>query len=410
MLSELSIIKAFLTHETWEQYNTYITISDFPEDLKLLYRVLDSFHKINETKDNLVINDLANLLYSNPVKDKEFYEEVLNNLASYEPNLSTIKTLLVSLKKTKLLREISIASYEVAEGKKEYEHIDKLLKALSVEEETQEEGPLVTDDLETLVNKVYLSPGLRWRLDTLNKMLGSLRQGNFGYIQARPETGKTTFLASEVSFMAQQLKEDECVLFINNEEVHENVKIRIYQATFGATLEQLMSSMPEFNEAYKKQIGSKIKMSSASTFSRYDIERLCKLYKPKLIVVDQLPKITGFKADREDLLLGDIFQWARELAKQYGPVIGVCQADASGENQKWLGMNNAANSKTAISAEADWILGIGKIHDPGWEKIRFFHLAKNKLTGDPDTDPTLRHGKKEVLISPMIARYEDITL
>ncbi len=277
------------------------------------------------------------------------------------------------------------------------------------ETHTEVEEEFVTDELESLVQKVYLQPGLRWRTNTLNRMLGSLRKGNFGYIQARPETGKTTWLASEVTYMAEQLKEEEdCILWINNEEVNENVKLRIIQASLGMTLEQLMGNMTKHQEEYLKLTGGRIKMPQRGSYTKRDVEVLCQKYKPKLIIIDQLTKIGGFAADREDLVLGAIFQWARELAKQYGPVIGVCQADASGENQKWLGMNNAANSKTAISAEADWILGIGKIHDAGWENIRFFHTPKNKLTGDPDTDPTLRHGKCEVIIEPMIARYKDL--
>ena len=71
-------------------------------------------------------------------------------------------------------------------------------------------------------------------------------------------------------------------------------------------------------------------------------------------------------------------------------------------------MANVANAKTAKQAEADWILGIGKTNDPGYEFVRFLHLSKNKLAGDEDSDPTLRHGKREVIIDPNVARYKDI--
>lgn len=410
MSHELSIIKSFLKYEEWEKYNGYLTASDFPEDLQLLYRTLDSFHKTNEEKKDLHLLDLSNLFFSNRPRDVDFYEGVFKTLDSYDPNLDTVRTLVVSLKRAKVLRELSIASYEVAEGKKDFDKLAPMLASLREEEDQGSElnDEWVTDDLETLVNKVYLSPGLRWRLNTLNRMLGSLRKGNFGFVFARPETGKTTFLASEVSFMATQLVENECILWLNNEEVHENVKLRIYQSVFGATLEQLISNIRYYDNEYKKIIGPRIRMINMASFSKSDVERLCKKYKPKLIIVDQLDKVTGFAADREDLLLGAVYQWARELAKIYGPVIGICQADASGENQKWLTMANVANAKTAKQAEADWILGIGKIFEIGWENIRFLHTSKNKLPGDKDTDPALRHGKCEVLIEPLVARYKDL--
>jgi hypothetical protein len=126
------------------------------------------------------------------------------------------------------------------------------------------------------------------------------------------------------------------------------------------------------------------------------------------LIFDQIDKIVGFDNDREDLKLGSIYQWGRELAKEYCPVIAVCQADGSGEGVRWLTMSNVANAKTAKQAEADWILGIGKVNDPGYDNLRFLHLSKNKLMGDADTIPDQRHGRREVLIEPGIARYKDI--
>jgi hypothetical protein len=71
-------------------------------------------------------------------------------------------------------------------------------------------------------------------------------------------------------------------------------------------------------------------------------------------------------------------------------------------------MQNVADAKTAKQAEADWIAGIGKSHNPNEESIRFINLSKNKLQGDSDTVPELRHGRFEVLIEPQVARYKDI--
>ncbi|WP_214294786.1 hypothetical protein, partial [Escherichia coli] len=61
------------------------------------------------------------------------------------------------------------------------------------------ESIFVTHNLEELYNDSIQTTGLRWRLQTLNRMLGYLRRGDFGFIFARLETGKTTFLASEVT-------------------------------------------------------------------------------------------------------------------------------------------------------------------------------------------------------------------
>ncbi len=107
-------------------------------------------------------------------------------------------------------------------------------------------------------------------------------------------------------------------------------------------------------------------------------------------------------------MMGAIYQWARELAKKYAPVIGVCQADGSGEFVKWLTMAHVADAKTAKQAEADWILGIGRSQLEGVENIRHAYISKNKLTGDEDTEAELRHAKFDIWINPEIARYSDV--
>jgi hypothetical protein len=54
------------------------------------------------------------------------------------------------------------------------------------------------------------------------------------------------------------------------------------------------------------------------------------------------------------------------------------------------------------------MLGIGKTHQEGMENVRHFHIVKNKLIQDAEMDPTMRHGKADVLIVPEIGRYKEI--
>jgi hypothetical protein len=138
------------------------------------------------------------------------------------------------------------------------------------------------------------------------------------------------------------------------------------------------------------------------------VERIVERKQPGLVIYDQLTKIKGFKADRPDLVLGEIFQWARELAKGNHAAIGVSQADGGAEGVRYLTMEHVANAKTAVQAEADWILGIGRSNEMGTERSRYLSISKNKLFGDKDSIPELRHGRFEVFIRPDIARYEDI--
>lgn len=240
-------------------------------------------------------------------------------------------------------------------------------------------------------------------------MLGSLRKGDFGFLFARPESGKTTFLVSEVSYMASQLSDDAGpILHINNEEQGNKVMLRYYQAVLGKDMVSLFNNLSSAKEKFLQETKGKIKIFDNAGIHKKTIEALCRRHKPSLIIFDQIDKIVGFDNDREDLKLGAIYQWARELAKMYCPIIAVCQADGTGEGVRWLTMSHVANAKTAKQAEADWILGIGKVNEPGYDNIRYLHLSKNKLIGDEDTIPDQRHGRREVLIDPNIARYKDL--
>jgi hypothetical protein len=88
-------------------------------------------------------------------------------------------------------------------------------------------------------------------------------------------------------------------------------------------------------------------------------------------------------------------------------VIAVSQASGEAEGKLWLTMDMVDGSKTAKQGEADWILGIGKEQD-NTSRIRYLNITKNKLLGDEDTLPDLRHGSSQVLIKPEVARYEDL--
>lgn len=378
-----------------------------------MYRCLNSHHEANDAGDDITVDDLANLYFATRPKDRDYAIKVFEQISTADSSASTVHKLIESIIVGKLLRELSLDAYEVAESRgsmqklmEKIETLKAMQDGVSTDDGNTTSFSFVDDDLEVLVNEAITKPGLRWRLRTLNRMLGSLRVGDFGFIFARPETGKTTFLASEVTQMAGQT--DSPILWLNNEEQGNKVMLRCYQAALGVDMTTLFRDMAAHKKRFMEVTRGNIRLYDSGHIHKKTVEKLCKQLKPALIVVDQIDKIQGFDSDREDLRLGTIYQWGRELAKEYAPLIGVCQADGSGEGQKWLTMANVANAKTAKQAEADWILGIGRVHDVGYDTIRYLHASKNKLVGDGDSDPSIRHGRMEVIIEAELARYRDL--
>lgn len=410
ILPELSIIKLLCSNEQWCLHEEKIVVGDLPKELQPIYRVLQAHHNSTDGVD-LSIADLTNLFFATSPADRDHYVKLFETLASLDVSEESTVELITAMNRNTTLRELSLAAYEVTQGRKEYSALSELfsqLDGLSSSESEEDEDEFVPTQLGLLIDQTFKSPGLRWRLNDLNTMMGSLRKGDFGFLFARPETGKTTFLASEATHFAEQLNADECGLWFNNEEEGKKVMIRVFQAVFGVPLEDLMANYDHYQAEYDRRIGTRLRMVDNSKITKTQIERICKKFNPRFIIFDQLDKVEGFADDRDDLRLGKIYIWARSMAKQYGPTIGVTQADGNGEGVRWLTMTHVANAKTAKQAEADWILGIGKDNNPGFEMVRFLHLSKNKLQGDPDTNNEMRHGKQQVLINPTIARYESL--
>jgi hypothetical protein len=402
--------------EHWTKYNDYIDFDFLKGNYPDLYKLCITIERGYEDYSFERFHSESFLLLFSKLYPGNI-SQTLRTLCEKIFSIQVPETLLHETIRGIRLQEraaaLASAALAVSDGKEQPETLTAVIEdylrdnALLASQSTDERGSeFVTDDLETIVHNQNTKLGLRWRLNTLNRYLGSLRKGNFGFVFARPETGKTTFLASELTCMAEQ-PGDGNIIWFNNEEPGEEVMTRIYQATFGITYDELISDVPKDRSLYQERTRGRIKLVDNVGCTAREAERIITQNPAALVVFDQIDKLRGFTGDRDDLTLASIYKWARGIAKTYCPVIGICQAGATGDGKKWLTMNDVDNSKTGKQAEADWILGIGKTYDSGLEALRYLHLSKNKLRGDTDRDPSMRHGKWEVKIAPEKARYED---
>lgn len=335
--------------------------------------------------------------------------EIFRQLDNINVSDEILNEVLEAHRKRSEAARLADLAWGVSEGRNDFLELLDAFKQVSggVDIDPDDDTQFVSDDLNELFNQTYGRPGLRWSLKTLNKMLGSLRKGDFGFVFARPEVGKTTFLAHQCgNFAASGTK----VLHINNEEDGRKVKLRYYQSILGISAKELFDRRDYYNDRFQDAVQGNLRLADFANVSRGEVEKIVDKTNPGIIVLDSIDKITGFKADdTPDGIYKRIYTWARQLAKDCAPVIGVCHASVTGEGKKYLEMDDVAYAKTAKQGEADWILGIGKSNNPNdGEFMRYFHLPKNKLMGDEDTDESLRHGKLPVLIVPEIARYEDV--
>lgn len=271
---------------------------------------------------------------------------------------------------------------------------------------------IVDDDITALYEEAVTS-GFKWRMSFLNKATGNARPGKLIVMAMRPNTGKTTLLASEATYMASQMAEDECVLWFNNEEAGTDVKRRIIQAALQLPFEKLSADPVKTGAAYQKAINGplgKIKVIDKADINVQDVEEFARKYNAKLIIFDQLWKVKGFEktSSTETSRLGNIFQWARELAKKnHCPVITSHQVKTEGEGVEYLTPSMLYLSGTVIQGEADTLVLVGRNYDPGQEFTRFFYIGKNKGAYGPEVDLSLAEGRCVAKLVPELAKWEE---
>ncbi len=379
---EIQTIKHLLKKDNYLKYRESIKPS---KENEKYYQILDelqsSLGRDIDVEEYLAL--IEDIHLHDKIKLSSFGEDYLDKVCT-------------DIKQRQMLYDLAVLSVDVAEGRKELDQVFNFLQKLDIKQ--TDSVDFVTDNLADILASKNRKNGLNFRLQRLQAATNGLRKGDFVIIFARPETGKTTFLASEITFFAEQC--DRPILWFNNEERGEKVKERIYQSSLNYDIMQLSYDPEEAQRRFLAKTGGRIKVYDEAAIHRNRVEKLCRELNPSLIVFDQLDKIKGFKADRQDLLVGQNYVWARELAKGYCPVIGVCQASASGEGKKWLTMEDMSESKTSKPAEGDLIIGVGKQHDKNYDKIRYLNLVKNKLTG--------QHAQIECRIDQERARYVDI--
>lgn len=413
---KISILKLLLSKKIFDSYSDILdSLFLADKDLSKLYLSIKDYYENSEkdlaSVDNLELN--FNSLYPfQQKKDINLIGGLFDRIRDVDVDPSIVEKYINALKRQEKAHELAIQAIRITEGKEPSEDIIKLAESIYSEKEEQKDTGdsfIVTESLSELLSSELVGGGLNWRLNCMNESLGPLRKGDFGFIFKRPETGGTTFLASEGSHMIKEMSNP--LVWINNEEGGKKVKLRFIQAYYGVTVLELQKNLKDYEETFNREVGDKLVIRDDFRSDVNNIHAFLRHIEPDLIMIDQLDKLTGqliISKERKDLEHGLRYRWAREIAKEFAPVIGVSQASATAENKKWLTMDDVADAKTSKQAEADWIMGIGAIHAMGQENFRFFSLCKNKLMGSEKTVPELRHGKTTTVIQPHRARYIDV--
>lgn len=290
-------------------------------------------------------------------------------------------------------------------------------------------NPQVLDPIEDLLKAEENDSGLHWRLPCLNRHIKPLRGGDFVIVAARPDRGKTTFCASELTHMAAQVDtlypgEERSILWFNNEGPGKKIIMRNFQAALGATTEDLVKlsntpADPEFakyktqvRQQYAAALGGRpgvLRVFDIHDMWNHEVEDIMKRYKPAVCLFDMVDNIkfggeTNNNGQRTDQLLEAMYQWARLMGVKHDTaVIATSQISADGDGVSYPTLPQLKDSKTGKQGAADVIITIGALNDPVLENSRYIGTTKNKL---------VRTGKRgspmqEVFFDSQRGRYKE---
>lgn len=414
-LEEISLVLFFLDKENFDKYYKYISKLNFERETKnFLNTVKEYFKEYPETLHIKVEDLLIFFSVKHPVlKRNTVYQDYLSKLGSMDINQEVLKENLNNLLEKYYASEIVFSLTEVLDGNT-FGVLDEVRAKI---DEFDENKVKMSDDnghlfvnctLADLLEEEVRKPGLVWRLDCLNGDIGELRGGTLGHVFARVDTGKTSFLVSEVTHFASQLSDDEVILWFNNEEKGTRVQLRIYQAVLNCSKDQLLTYPEDAERTFRQRGGDKIRIYDRAPISIDDIESVIagSTKKVRLIVIDQGDKIK-FSGDRDMSSvekLKVLYGRFRELAKVHGcDILTVGQASAQVQGKKWLDTDHMDNSKTGKPGELDYAVGIGRSYEnigTSLDDMRYIHVCKNKMKDGV-------HGRHEVFLNTATAIYRD---
>lgn len=276
--------------------------------------------------------------------------------------------------------------------------------------------PWVKDSIHDLLLADQNDVGLHWRLDCLNRSMRPLRGGDFGIIAGRPDKGKTTFFASELTFMSKQVDalypgENRSIIILNNEGPGKRVITRLHQAALNATISELIAKAQAgtIEAEYAEAVGRTdiIKVLDIHDFWSHEVEDVLREMPPAVVLFDMIDNVkfgggAANNGQRTDQLLEAMYSWARVLAVKHDCVmLATSQISADGDGVPYPTLPMLKDSKTGKQGAADFIITIGASNDPSLSNSRFIGATKNKLAreGGP------RDPRAEVIFNGLRARY-----
>lgn len=249
----------------------------------------------------------------------------------------------------------------------------------------------VDDDVVDIINRTDDNHGFKFGLMCLQDSVRVLLPGDSVAIGARPDSGKTSFIAFNLTRMAataHKLYPGRPILWFNNEGQGINIIPRIYQAALAVTLPELKemgNNKAKLHSAYAKALGApgniiRVKDMHGATLAK--AEQVIEAMNPCIVVWDMLANfklsVTDANSNKASQV-EQLWQEVRELAVRHNFVsMATVQVSADGADDMFPALDALKDSKTGIQGATDVIVMLGSVDDPALAARRGVSTPKNK--------------------------------
>lgn len=345
-------------------------------------------------------------------EQKEAYRCIISQIKKDAPD-AVKETFLQRVADLRLANTLSNAIFKYNDGKDidleaELQQAQADYKAVCASFSKED---FVQEDIGKLLDEEENDEGIKFRCGCLNRHMKPLRAGEFGIIAARPDAGKTTFILSEITYMAKQLPADKNVVIFNNEGNGSQIFLRLRQAALGCTIQQLIEKKKAgtLEQEYIDAVGreDKIRIINIHDMNTAALDRLMVKHNVGLVVYDMLDNVNiSWSGEKTHERLEAIYKWARIQQTKHNSIgIATSQVSAEGEGMLYPTQSMLKDSKTGKQGACDFIIILGKNSDVQFDGIRYIGIPKNKKRrAGVKSNP-----RAEVMFNPDICRVNDET-
>lgn len=390
----LGLLKSLLNNEFYSENINLISDNIFTDkDLKSIFKALRELRENVNT--DISINELKQYYFETHTFSeaaKQSLNILFDNIANYDMGEGIAKEIIKVLYRQNAYAELANLSIQAASG--EYINQDKLASLISsIQSDSYNNIENKFQHTETELEDILAQTNqqFKWKFNfaPLQEMAGGIGEGIFALVAARPNAGKSAFLINSIFNKGGFLEQGATVHLIGNEENIERTILRGYSCYTGITYGEMLNDKAKRAEVSEriKDIRKQVKFLKVEDMTIGELEKYADLYKPDILLVDQLDKIKldNGASDKMDLVMREIYTRARNISTKHKlALIGVCQASADAEGRLYYGYDCLEHSKTGKAAETDFIFTIGCRNSENQEEARQINIVKNKLTGIHD--------------------------